>query len=137
MVVGGCYEPSLLGGRLGVQPFGISNSHNNYETDFSITYFDAYMNSGNAVFIDISSFKRLLSNQNGQILYPFDSFLTQAIEGCRSSIANNPYFFSTTVANFVVAPAAHYIPVRVMSNYTSENPHGYLDQDILKTFWYH
>jgi hypothetical protein len=50
------------------------------------------------------------------------------------SVQNNPYFFQAPFAG-LVPPIAHHFVVNLMSNHTADNKNGYLDRNILKTFF--
>ncbi|EPE28884.1 Cloroperoxidase [Glarea lozoyensis ATCC 20868] len=128
--IGGPYPPSLLGGLLS-NPSGISKSHNTYESDTSPARSDAYLNGGDAVSLNITRFDKLyFSAQN----YTLDILRDHNKLTHTDSIQNNPYYFSAPFAG-LVPPIAHHFIVNLMSNHSADNIQGYLNRDILKTFF--
>jgi hypothetical protein len=53
----------------------------------------------------------------------------------QQSIENNPYFFNGPFTGILVQPAAFTFIYRFMSNKSEEYPEGYLDADVLKSFF--
>jgi hypothetical protein len=53
----------------------------------------------------------------------------------QQSIENNPYFFNGPFTGVLVQPAAFTFIYRFMSNKSEEYPEGYLDADVLKSFF--
>lgn len=53
----------------------------------------------------------------------------------QQSIDNNPYFFNGPFAGIAVQPAAYTFIYRYMANKSSEYPEGYLNGDVLKSFY--
>ena len=53
----------------------------------------------------------------------------------QQSIDNNPYFFNGPFSGVAVQPAAYTFIYRFMSNKSAEYPEGYLDGDVLKSFF--
>jgi hypothetical protein len=53
----------------------------------------------------------------------------------QQSIDNNPYFFNGPFSGVLVQPAAYTFIYRFMSNKSAEYPEGYLDGDVLKSFF--
>jgi hypothetical protein len=52
-----------------------------------------------------------------------------------NSIETNPYFFYSPFSGILVSPAGFSFPPAMMSNKSAEYPEGYLNRDILKTFF--
>jgi hypothetical protein len=53
----------------------------------------------------------------------------------QESIDNNPHFFNGPFSGVLVQPAAYTFIYRFMSNKSAEYPEGYLDSDVLKSFF--
>jgi hypothetical protein len=53
----------------------------------------------------------------------------------QQSIDNNPYFFNGPFTGVLVQPAAYTFIYRFMSNKSAEYPEGYLDGEVLKSFF--
>lgn len=53
----------------------------------------------------------------------------------QQSIDNNPYFFNGPFSGIAVQPAAYTFIYRYMANKSSEYPEGYLNGDVLKSFY--
>jgi len=51
------------------------------------------------------------------------------------SVMTNPYYFAAPVSTTVVAPAAYNFVIALMSNHSAEYPGGYLNSDMLQTFF--
>ncbi|KAH7399990.1 hypothetical protein BKA64DRAFT_670896 [Cadophora sp. MPI-SDFR-AT-0126] len=128
--IGGPYPASILGGLLS-SPEGLSFSHNAYETDGSMTRADAYMNNGDAHRLQMDRFMALYNRAE---LYTLD-IVRQHNKDMRDwSVQNNPYFFSAPFAG-LVSPIAHSIPPLCFSNHSATSIQGYLDRNILKSFF--
>lgn len=131
--IGGEYAPALsLGGLLG-QPRGIVGTHNQYEGDASIVRGDAYLNDGQQRF-QMRSWNRLYPLAETQDGLTLDKVAAHNDYTVRWSKLNNPYFFQAPFSG-AVAPAAHNFVVNFMSNHSEEFPGGYLNGDVLKTFF--
>jgi hypothetical protein len=110
-------------------------SHNKYESDASPTRGDLYL-SGNDYKVQVDQFEDLYARgqANG------DNYTLDVLNGFRSSrwdhsLDNNPYFFSGPFTGVLVAPAAFEFIFRFMSNKSEENPEGYLNGDVLMSFF--
>ncbi|KAG0648672.1 Dothistromin biosynthesis peroxidase dotB [Hyphodiscus hymeniophilus] len=128
--------PSGLLGSLGLlgKPQGISGSHNKYESDVSPTRPDLY-EYGNDYKVIISQFEEMYAlplGPNGYDLTALTPFRASRFE---QSIANNPNFFNGPFSGVAVQPAAYTFIYRFMSNKSSEYPEGYLDGEVLKSFF--
>ena len=53
----------------------------------------------------------------------------------QESIENNPYFFYGPFSGVAVTPAAYTFIFRYMANKSAEYPEGYLDGNVLKSFF--
>ncbi|KAH9223305.1 Chloroperoxidase [Leptodontidium sp. 2 PMI_412] len=100
--------PAGLLGKVGLlsPPQGISGSHNKYESDASPTRPDLY-----------------------QYPTPFRAKRFQ------QSIEQNSFFFNGPFTGVVVQPAAYTFIYRFMSNKSAEYPDGYLNGNVLKSFF--
>ncbi|TVY51306.1 Aromatic peroxygenase-like protein [Lachnellula cervina] len=133
--IGGPVQSALsLGGLLG-EPQGISGSHNKYESDASPTRGDLYLN-GNDYALQLDQWQDLYARgqANG------DNYTLDVLNEFRSarwdySLNNNPYFFNGPFTGVLVAPAAFEFIYRFMSNKSAENPEGYLNGDVLMSFF--
>lgn len=150
--IGGEYSPSLLGnsgggllgGLLGGvtggltssllgKPRGIVGTHNKYEGDASIVRGDAYLNDGQQVF-QLRSWNRLFPLADSEDGLTLDKVAGHNDYEHQWSILNNPYYFKGPFSGLVTV-AAHNFVVNFMSNHSEEAPGGYLDGDVLKTFF--
>ncbi|TVY23957.1 Aromatic peroxygenase [Lachnellula hyalina] len=133
--IGGPVPSALsLGGLLG-EPQGISGSHNKYESDASPTRGDLYLN-GDDYKLQMDQWEDLYARgqANG------DSYTLDVLNEFRSarwdySLNNNPYFFNGPFTGVLVAPAAYEFIYRFMGNKSAENPEGYLNGDVLMSFF--
>ena len=132
--IGGPYGDAIPLGLLG-QPQGISGSHNKYESDVSPTRGDLYLN-GNDYTLQMDQFTDLYNRgqANG------DNYTLDVLNDFRSarfdhSLQNNPYFFNGPFTGVLVAPAAFEFIYRFMSNKSEEYPEGYLNGDVLMSFF--
>ncbi|CAK3923823.1 Aromatic peroxygenase [Lecanosticta acicola] len=121
---------SLLG-----QPQGISYAHNTYESDMSIGRFDAYTNNGDAHSLDINRFKQAYETGMNDDRYTLDLFAQDYEAKGKQSVAENPYFFSAPFSGILVAPAAYFFVINLMSNHSQAEPSGYLDGNTFKEFF--
>lgn len=67
--------------------------------------------------------------------YTLHGFASDFLQKGRQSISENPYFFSGPFAGVVVAPAAYFFVINLMSNHSAEEPSGYLNGDMFKEFF--
>ena len=91
--------------------------------------------SGNDYKVILSQFEQLYSlppGPNGYDLTVLTPFRASRFE---QSIQNNPYFFNGPFSGVAVQPAAYTFIYRFMSNKSAEYPEGYLDGDVLKSFF--
>ncbi|KAJ5760956.1 hypothetical protein N7520_008112 [Penicillium odoratum] len=121
---------------------GLSYSHNNYEGDGSIGRNDAYTNHGDAHSLNISKFEAVyavggddLSENGYDQRYTIDKFRARYAEVQADSIATNPYYFTGAFSTIVVVPAAYNFVINFMSNFSAEEPTGYLDGFTFKQFF--
>jgi len=133
--IGGPPTSSLLSsiGLLGT-PQGISGSHNKYESDVSPTRPDLY-EYGNDYKVILSQFEEMYAlplGTNGYDLTPLTAFRASRFQ---QSINNNPEFFNGPFSGVLVQPAAYTFIYRFMSNKSAEYPEGYLNGDVLKSFF--
>jgi len=111
---------------------GISNSHNKYESDASPTRPDLY-ESGNDYECVASQFQQLIDASPGSVT--IDSLTEFRSQRFDTQIANNPYFFNGPFTGVLVQPAAYTFIFRYMANHSEEYPAGYLDYDVLKSWF--
>ncbi|KAI5361337.1 putative chloroperoxidase [Septoria linicola] len=135
--IGGAQPTNVLTKALLGQAQGISNSHNTYETDMSIGRKDAYINNGDAHSLDIKQFTQAYEwgVKDGSDRYTLDKFAQDFRNKGAQSIATNPYFFSAPFSGVLVAPAAYMFVINLMSNHSAEEPNGWLDGEMFKTFF--
>jgi Peroxidase, family 2 len=116
---------------------GISYSHNVYEGDASIGRQDAYINHGDAHTLDVSRFAQAyaLGVDDGSDRYTLDKFVQDFDSKAKQSVANNPYYFAAPLSTTLVSPAAYNFVINFTSNHSAEEPGGYLDGEIFKTFF--
>lgn len=120
---------------LGYEPQGISYSHNKYEGDTSIARPDAYLNNGDAHSLDIARFTYTFSSGVDNDRYTLDKFRQVSAHWQQYSVSNNPYYFAPLVSTTLVTPAAYNFVINFMSNHSAEEPSGYLNGDIFKSFF--
>ncbi|KAJ5648442.1 hypothetical protein N7490_004814 [Penicillium lividum] len=139
--IGGPQPSDPLEGILGTGQ-GLSYSHNNYEGDGSIGRNDAYTNHGDAHSLNISKFEAVyavggddLSENGYDQRYTIDKFRARYAEVQAESIATNPYYFTGAFSTIVVVPAAYNFVINFMSNFSAEEPTGYLDGFTFKQFF--
>lgn len=92
-------------------------------------------NSGNDYQVVISQFDELYSQPLGPNGYDLTSLTPFRASRFQQSIDNNPYFFNGPFSGVLVQPAAYTFIYRFMSNKSEEYPEGYLDGDVLKSFF--
>lgn len=123
----------LTKGLLG-QAQGISYSHNVYEGDSSIGRRDAYLNNGDAHSLDPARFASAYAlNKNNR--YTLDLFAQNFAAKAQESISTNPYYFAAPFSTTLVSPAAYNFVINFMSNHSAEEPNGYLDGEMFKTWF--
>ena len=127
--IGGSFPATLPGLST---PYGILGTHNEYEGDASIVRGDAYLNGGNVNVFQMRSWNALYPRVGNNL--NLDKAGGQSNYVTQYSVQNNPYYFSGPFSG-LVAPAAHNFVVNFMSNHTAANPGGYLDDNILKSFF--
>lgn len=122
----------LLGGILRTGQ-GLSYSHNSYEGDGSIARYDAYTNNGDAHSLSLEKFEKVYAvggndtSENGfDQRYTIDKFRSRYSTVQDEAIANNPYYFTGAFSTIVVVPAAYNFVINFMSNFSKEEPTGYL-----------
>lgn len=121
----------LLG--LGV-PQGISNSHNKYESDVSPVRGDLY-EYGNDYLNQMSQFEALYAKGAADDSYDIALLTEFRAERFNQSLYNNPYFFNAPFSGVIVQPAAYTFIFRFMANKSEEYPEGYLNGEVLKSFY--
>ncbi|APA15984.1 hypothetical protein sscle_16g107540 [Sclerotinia sclerotiorum 1980 UF-70] len=133
--IGGPPSSSLLSsvGLLG-KPQGISGSHNKYECDVSPARGDLYQ-YGNDYKLVMSQFEEMYALPLGPNGYDLSVLTPFRATRFQQSIDNNPYFFNAPFSGIAVQPAAYTFVYRYMANKSSEYPEGYLNGDVLKSFY--
>nr|ADN06227.1 oxidase-like protein [Passalora arachidicola] len=132
--IGGPPPASLLPatGLVG-RPQGMSNTHNRFESDQSITRDDLYQ-TGNAVTLNMNLFKDLLNSPLPRGWYDIDVLGNHQVKRFQYSKANNPYFFKGLNTAFI-PEATSALVAYLFSNHTAECPTGCLDAAGLKSFY--
>ncbi|KAF7196120.1 Dothistromin biosynthesis peroxidase dotB [Pseudocercospora fuligena] len=125
---------ALTSGLLG-QAQGISYAHNTYESDMSIARPDAYINNGDAHSLDLSRFKQAYETGMSDDRYTLDGLAQDFAAKGKQSVETNPYFFSSPFAGVIVAPAAYFFVINLMSNHSAAEPSGWLDGKMFKEFF--
>ncbi|KAK3672124.1 hypothetical protein LTR78_008095 [Recurvomyces mirabilis] len=111
---------------------GISDTHDKYEGDGSITRGDAYLHNGSPLIVEMHKFNNIWNIMGDN--FGFDQANMQVDYSRQYSIANNPYFFTASFGP-IVAAAAHELVVNLMSNHSAENPGGTLNKENMKSFF--
>ncbi|XP_044724545.1 peroxidase, family 2 domain-containing protein [Hirsutella rhossiliensis] len=122
-----------LVGLLG-RPRGISFSHNKYEADCSPTRGDYFQYGGNAYKLQLSQFQELYDEPLGANGYDVPAMARFHVKRFRQSKENNPYFLHSSGA-LIVSSATFSFIYRFMGNKSADYPQGYLNQDVLKSFF--
>ncbi|KAF8847565.1 Cloroperoxidase [Acephala macrosclerotiorum] len=115
-------------------PQGISGSHNKYESDVSPTRPDLY-EYGNDYKVIVSQFEELYAQPLGPKGYDLTALTPFRASRFQQSIDNSPYFFNGPFSGVAVQPAAYTFIYRFMGNKSAEHPDGYLDGEVLKSFF--
>ena len=92
------------------------------------------MHSGDVNVFEMNRWGRIYNFANSEGGFTHDKAANQAYYTARYSIENNPEYFSGPFSG-LVAPDAHNFVVNLMSNYTAEQPGGYLDASTLMSFF--
>ncbi|KAM3071057.1 hypothetical protein ACMFMG_009964 [Clarireedia jacksonii] len=118
--IGGPPTGSLLGsiGLLGT-PQGLIGSHNN----------------GNDYKLIMSQWEELYAQPLGPNGYDLTTLTPFRAKRFQQSIDNNKNFFNGPFTGVLVQPAAYTFIYRFMSNKSAEYPEGYLDGEVLKSFF--
>lgn len=125
----------LLGSIAGLgTPQGISGSHNKYEGDGSPTRGDLYQ-YGNDYKVQVPQFQALYDLGKASNSYDLDVLTEHRANRFQQSISENPYFFYGPFSGVIVTPAAYTFIYRFMGNKSAEYPEGYLDGEVLKSFF--
>ncbi|KAK4498561.1 hypothetical protein PRZ48_011219 [Zasmidium cellare] len=114
---------------------GISWSHNKYEGDTSISRCDAYINNGDAHSLSTTRFAYAYSEGAKDDRLDMDKFARAFAKNTYRSIGQNPYYFAPLFSTTLVSPAAYNFVIAMMSNHTADQPGGYLNEDMFKTFF--
>lgn len=116
---------------------GISYSHNVYEGDSSIGRNDAYLNNGDAHSLNVDRFAETyaIAVNDGSDRYTLDKFVQDFQKKADESESTNPYYFAAPFSTTLVSPAAYNFVINFMSNHSAEEPGGYLDGEMFKTFF--
>ncbi|KAL2064663.1 hypothetical protein VTL71DRAFT_3801 [Oculimacula yallundae] len=133
--IGGPQDVGPLQAGVFGKPRGLSNSHNNYEGDASIGRPDAYLNNGNPTPLDLNRYRKAYEVGMANDRYTIDQFRGLFVDNIKTSIATNPYYFSSQFAGLIVAPAAYNFVINFMSNHSAAEPSGYLNGAIFKEFF--
>ncbi|KAF7904775.1 hypothetical protein EAF00_002109 [Botryotinia globosa] len=133
--IGGPPSSGLLSsiGLLG-KPQGLIGAHNKYESDASPARPDLYEYDNNYKVI-LSQFEEMYALPLGPNGYDLSVLTPFRATRFQQSIDNNPYFFSGPFSGIAVQPAAYTFIYRYMANKSSEYPEGYLNGDVLKSFY--
>ncbi|SCZ87361.1 BZ3500_MvSof-1268-A1-R1_Chr2-2g04827 [Microbotryum saponariae] len=129
-------KSTLLPGILSA-PGGIDQSHNNYESDASVTRGDSFLTNGDVWSVQIDKFKALYNLQPDPATadYTRDILVQHRNFTIQQSISTNPNFYFAPWSGLVVATAAHNFVAHFFANHSASRPEGYLDQSTLKSFF--
>lgn len=133
--IGGPQPEGLVNELLDGPGQGMSYSHNKYEGDSSIGRNDAYLNNGDAHSLNVTRFAKAYASGMDDDRYTMDKFRHVVIDNQLESIANNPLYFAPLFSTTLVSPAAYNFVINFMSNHSAEEPNGYLDGEMFKTFF--
>jgi hypothetical protein len=93
------------------------------------------VHSGNDYKVILSQFEEMYAQPLGPNGYDLSSLTPFRASRFQQSIDNNPRFFNAPFSGVLVQPAAYTFIYRFMSNKSEEYPEGYLDGDVLKSFF--
>lgn len=91
--------------------------------------------SGNDYKLQMSQFQGLYDIGKANDNYDLSSVTDYRRIRFQQSIAENPFFFNAPIAGFVAEHAAWSFIPRLMGNHSEEEPSGFLNGDVLKTFY--
>lgn len=91
--------------------------------------------SGNDYKVVLSQFKELYAQPLGPNGYDLTTLTPFRAKRFQESISNNPEFFNGPFSGVLVQPAAYTFIYRFMGNKSAQYPEGYLDSDVLKSFF--
>ncbi|TVY59433.1 Aromatic peroxygenase [Lachnellula cervina] len=125
-----------VGGLLG-SPQGLDGTHNTFEVDGSTTRGDAYDPDGNGYALNITYFKQLYDLQKDAESpdYTLDVIIDNALDRFDQAVAYNPYFYYGPFSGLVLRSGANFFAARLWVNCTAERPDGYIDKEMLKSFY--
>lgn len=108
-----------------------------YESDASPGRGDAALNNGDASTLSVPNFQKLYALQSGDAGGDYDLgvLIQHAQQAIDYSRQNNPQFFWGPFTGLVVSQAAFSFIPAFMSNHSAEQPQGFLDQNVLKSFF--
>ncbi|KAF2086379.1 Cloroperoxidase [Saccharata proteae CBS 121410] len=140
--IGGPSDKSenILGNGLGLlgTPQGLSGSHNKYEADSSPTRGDQYL-FGNPYLVQVPQAQQYIdvipAEDTSSVTLYRENIYPFRISRFNNSIETNPYFFFSPFAGVLVTPAGYNFPPAMMANHSAEFPEGYLNKEIMKSFF--
>ncbi|ORY86993.1 Chloroperoxidase [Protomyces lactucae-debilis] len=134
--IGGAPSTSGLGAVLGLNPQGLTGSHNKYETDSSPMRGDLYLYKGDNYRLQLSQFKEFYNYHAGENdpYYTFADILKFRKARYTQSLTQNPYFYYGPFSGAQVSQAAFTFIPAFMSNHSAELPNGFLTREVLQSF---
>ncbi|KAJ6512282.1 Chloroperoxidase [Mycena vulgaris] len=139
--IGAAPTPGLLSGilvglGLAGPPTGLSGTHNQFESDSSVTRGNFYQFDGNNYNLQLPYFQALYDLQPGpgDSDYDQDVIFRHSQIRFRQSIAQDPDFFYGPVQMFVSC-LTHNLVYGLMSNHSAERPNGFLSRDVLASLY--
>ncbi|KAJ7114931.1 Chloroperoxidase [Mycena epipterygia] len=139
--IGAAPPPGLLSGILGGLglaglPTGLSGTHNQFETDSSVTRGDYYQFNGNNYELQLPYFQALYDLQplSPDANYNQDVIFRHSQIRFRQSIAENANFFYGPV-QMLISCLTHNLVYGLMMNHSFEHPEGFLSGDVLKSMY--
>lgn len=93
---------------------------------------DAFLNNGDAFDLNLDRFKVLY---NAAQTYNLDITRAHNKYVHNYSVQNNPYFFNANFGGVTAGLITHILIVTMFSNHSSTNINGFLERNILKSFY--
>ncbi|PFH63179.1 hypothetical protein XA68_17288 [Ophiocordyceps unilateralis] len=116
------------------RPQGLINSHNAYEADASPTRCDLFQCGDNSK-LQMHLFQKLYDEPLGPNGYDMSTIAAFRSKRLKDSKHGNPKFFYGPFTGYAVQSASHAFIYRFMANKSAEYPEGYLNGDVLKSFF--
>ncbi|KAJ7024073.1 hypothetical protein C8F04DRAFT_1303402 [Mycena alexandri] len=126
------------GGDLGLlrAPTGLSGTHNQFESDSSVTRGDFYQFDGDNYHLQLRYFEALYNLQpdSPDSNYDAETIFEHSHIRFHQSIAEDEFFFYGPLQMFVSC-LTHNLVYGLMSNHSAESPEGFLQGEVLKSIY--